>query len=146
MHYLQKSFMAKRSDRPVRWFLLDAEGKTLGRFATEVANILRGKHTPEYTPHADTGDGVIIVNADKIQVTGSKEARKVYHRYTGYRGGLRTTSYRDMLAQKPEEIIRHAVKGMVPRTRQGRAQMKRLRIYAGEGHGLDAQKPIKVNV
>jgi large subunit ribosomal protein L13 len=146
MEHRQKTFMAKRSDRPVRWFLVDAQGKTLGRFATEIANILRGKHSPDYTPHADMGDGVIIVNAEKIQVTGSKEARKVYHRYTGYRGGLRTTTYREMLEEKPEEILRHAVRGMVPATRQGRAQLKRLRIYAGEGHNLDAQKPIKVNV
>lgn len=146
MNYLQKSHMAKRSDRPVRWFLVDAEGKTLGRLSTEIANILRGKHSPDYTPHADTGDGVIVVNAEKIVVTGAKDARKVYHHYTGYRGGLRTTSYRDMMAKKPEEVIRHSVKGMVPRTRQGRAQMKRLRIHAGVQHGLEAQQPIKVNI
>lgn len=142
----QKTFFAKMSDHKQRWFVLDASGKTLGRFASEVAKILRGKHEPTFTPHADTGDGVIILNANKIRVSGAKEARKTYTRYTGFRGGLRVTSYREMMEKKPEEIIRHAVKGMMPHNRLGRQQLKRLRIYAGEEHDLQAQQPIHVNI
>lgn len=142
----QKTFSAKKSDQEVRWFVLDASGKTLGRFASEVAKILRGKHEPTFTPHADTGGGVIILNASKIEVTGAKEARKNYYRYTGWRGGLRVTPYREMMETKPEFIIEHAVKGMMPRTRLGRQQLKRLRIYAGGEHDLQAQQPIQVNI
>lgn len=142
----QKTFSAKKSDQEVRWFVLDASGKTLGRFASEVAKILRGKHEPTFTPHADTGGGVIILNASKIEVTGAKEARKNYYRYTGWRGGLRVTPYREMMETKPEYIIEHAVKGMMPRTRLGRQQLKRLRIYAGGEHDLQAQQPIQVNI
>jgi large subunit ribosomal protein L13 len=142
----QKTFSAKKSDKPVQWFVLDAAGKTLGRFASEITKILRGKHEPTFTPHADTGGGVIILNASKIHVSGSKEARKEYYRYTGWRGGLRMTTYRDMMASKPEFIIEHAVKGMMPRTRLGRQQLKRLRIYAGEEHDMQAQQPILVNI
>jgi len=141
----QKTFFAKKGERQPRWFLLDASGKTLGRFASEVAKILRGKHEPTFTPHVDTGGGVVIINADKIKVTGSKASRKNYYRYTGYRGGLRVTSYEDMMEKKPEYIIEHAVKGMMPRTRLGRQQLKRLRIYKGEEHDLQAQQPIQVN-
>ena len=141
----QNTFMQKRTESPLKWFLIDAEGKTLGRLATEVANILRGKHKPDYTPHADTGDGVIIINAEKVAVSGNKEARKIYRRYTGHIGGLREANTRTIRERRPTYLIEHAVKGMVPRNRQGRAQMKRLRLFVGPEHTMEAQKPIKVS-
>lgn len=141
----QKTYMAKTEDHKVQWFVLDAEGKTLGRLASEIAKILRGKHKPTFTPHADTGDGVVVINAEKIVVTGYKEARKSYYRYTGHPGGLRVTPYRVMLQRKPTFIIESAVKGMVPRTRLGRAQMRRLRVFAGDQHPHQAQTPTLVN-
>lgn len=128
------------------WILLDAEGKTLGRFSSEVAKILRGKHKAHFTPHVDCGDGVIIVNADKIAVTGSKEAQKEYTYYTGHIGGHRAVPYRRMKERKPDFIIRHAVSGMMPKTKQGKAQLKRLRIFAGTDHNMDAQKPLKAEI
>jgi large subunit ribosomal protein L13 len=128
------------------WLILDAAGKTLGRFASEVAKILRGKHKPIYTRFVDCGDGVIVINAEKIKVTGTKEANKLYRYHTGFVGGLREIPYRTMQARKPDYIIEHAVKGMVPRTTQGREQMKRLRIFAGTEHNMEAQKPIQVNI
>jgi len=129
-----------------KWFLLDASGKTLGRFAAEVAKILRGKHKPQYTAHVDTGDGVIIINADKIKVTGSKEANKTYRYYTGSMGGLREVPYRTMLDRKPEFILTHAIKGMMPKSRLGKQQIKKLRVFAGTEHGMEAQQPISVTV
>ncbi len=146
MNHNQKTPMMKRGDVKEEWFLLDASGKTLGRFASEVAKILRGKTRTCYTPHADLGDGVIVVNAEKIKVTGNKEAQKLYRYYTGHVGGLREVPYRRMMERKPEYIIEHAVKGMMPKTKQGKAQLKRLRIYAGESHNMDAQKPLKVEI
>lgn len=142
----KKTYMAKANEEQKTWFLLDAEGKTLGRFATEVANILRGKHKPTFTPHVDTGDGVVIVNAEKIAVTGSKEAQKVYRHYTGFIGGLRETPYRMMKERKPTHILEHAIKGMMPKTKLGRAQLKKLRIYAGSEHSLKAQQPVAVDI
>lgn len=127
------------------WFQLDATGRTLGRFAAEVAKILIGKHRPDYTPYVDTGDGVVIVNAEKVQVTGMKRARKIYRSYTGYMGGLREVPFETMLARRPTEILWHAIHGMMPKTRLGRQQMKKLRIYAGIEHEMQAQKPITVN-
>ena len=129
-----------------RWFILDASGKTLGRFASEVAKILRGKHKPSFTPHVDCGDGVIIVNAQKIQVTGSKEARKSYTYYTGHIGGLREIPYRVMKDRNPEYILRHAIKGMLPKTKLSNAQLKRLRIFKGEEHKMKAQQPVAVEI
>lgn len=129
-----------------KWYLFDASGKTLGRFAAEVAKILRGKHRPDYTPHVDCGDGVVIINADKIQVTGMKEARKIYRSYTGFIGGLREVPYETLMARKPEYILMHAIKGMMPKTRLGGQQVKKLRIYKGADHSMTAQKPIPVNV
>ncbi len=129
-----------------KWFLLDASGKTLGRFASEVAKILRGKHKTNFTPHVDAGDGVIIINAEKIEVTGAKEAQKVYHYHTGAMSGMREVPYRVMKARKPEYILRHAVKGMMPKTRLTEAQMKKLRIFAGDQHGMEAQRPLAVTV
>lgn len=128
------------------WFLLDASGKTLGRFATEVAKILRGKHKTTFTPNVDTGDGVVIINADKIQVTGAKEAQKIYRYHTGAMSGMREVPYRTMMKKQPEYIIRHAVKGMMPKTRLSEAQMKKLRIFAGESHDMQAQQPVAVSI
>jgi large subunit ribosomal protein L13 len=128
------------------WIIMDASGKTLGRFASEIAKILRGKHKPDFTTYIDTGDGVIVINADQIKVTGAKEAQKLYRYYTGYMSGLREVPYRTMKARKPEYIIEHAVKGMMPKTRLARAQYKRLRVYKGAEHDQAAQKPIQANI
>lgn len=128
------------------WYLLDASGKTLGRFAAEVAKILRGKHRTDFTPHVDMGDGVVIVNADKIQVSGNKDAQKIYRYYTGHIGGLREVPYRTMQERKPEYIIRRAVAGMMPKSRLGKQQLRKLRIFKGEEHELASQKPIAVEV
>ncbi len=141
-----KTIMHRKEDSKPTWFILDATGKTLGRFAAEITKILRGKHKPTFTTYADAGDGVIVLNADKIRVTGNKEAQKEYISYTGYMGGLRRTPYRVMKSRKPEFIIEHAVKGMMPHSRLARAQMKRLRVFAGAEHDLTAQKPIKANI
>ncbi len=124
-----------------KWFILDAAGKTLGRFAAEVAKILRGKHKVTFTSHVDTGDGVVVINAEKIKVTGAKEAQKIYRYHTGAMSGMREIPYRVMKDRKPDYIIRHAVKGMMPKTRLTEAQMKKLRIYAGEKHDMQAQTP-----
>lgn len=138
--------MKGKKEKDMSWFVLDATGKTLGRFASEVAKILRGKHKPTFTTFTDMGDGVIVINADKIKVTGAKEAQKIYHYHTGFPGGLREVPYRTMKARKPEYIIEHAVKGMMPHSRLARAQMKKLRIFAGAEHDLAAQKPIQANI
>ena len=140
------TFLAKKEEIQRGWFILDATGKTLGRFAAEVAKILRGKHKPTFTPSTDCGDGVIIINAGKIHVTGSKAAQKLYRYHTGFVGGLREIPYRTMQARKPDYIVEHAVKGMMPKTKQGRAQLKRLRIFAGTDHGMVAQQPIQANI
>jgi large subunit ribosomal protein L13 len=129
-----------------KWFLLDATGKTLGRFSSEVAKILRGKHKTDFTAHVDSGDGVVIINADKIKVTGAKEAQKIYRYYTGAIGGMREVPYRIMQARKPDYIIRRAVKGMMPKTRLAEAQMKKLRIFAGDEHDMQAQQPMAVQI
>jgi large subunit ribosomal protein L13 len=142
----QKSFQLKEADVKRSWFILDASGKTLGRFASEITKILRGKHKPTFTTYIDGGDGVIIINADKIVVTGKKEAQKNYIYYTGSMGGLREVPYKTMKARHPEYIIEHAVKTMMPRTRLANAQLKRLRIFAGTEHNMAAQKPISANI
>ncbi len=139
-------FVTKEEANQRKWFILDATGKTLGRFASEVAKILRGKHKTNFTPYVDTGDGVIIINAGKIKVTGAKAAQKLYRYYTGSMSGLREIPYNVMLGRKPDYIIWHAVKGMVPKTRLGEAQMKKLRIFADDKHDLQAQNPIPVNI
>lgn len=138
--------MVRKEDVKRDWFLLDASGKTLGRFCAEIAKILRGKHKPTFTPNIDMGDGVIVINADKIQVTGSKEAQKIYRYYTGHIGGLREIPYWAMKERKPDYIIEHAVKGMMPKSRLGKQQLRKLRIFAGEEHPYEAQKPIKVEM
>jgi large subunit ribosomal protein L13 len=129
-----------------KWFLFDASNKTLGRFAAEVVKVLMGKHRPDYTPSVDTGDGVVIINADQIKVTGMKYARKIYRSYTGFMGGLREVPYETMLARKPSYVLQHAIQGMMPKSRLGRQQLKKLRIYAGAQHEVEAQKPTPVNV
>jgi large subunit ribosomal protein L13 len=141
-----KTPMLRKEDIKHSWYILDAAGKTLGRFASEVAKILRGKHKPAFTPHQDCGDGVIVINAGKIVVSGNKEAEKVYHYHTGWVGGLRTVPYRTMKARKPQYIIEHAVKGMMSGSRLGSQQLKRLRVFAGTDHEMDAQKPITANI
>ena len=138
---MMKSYMARPREVERKWFLIDAEGQTLGRLATEIARLLRGKNKPHYTPHVDTGDFVVVVNAEKVAVTGRKAEQKVYYRHSGYPGGLKKTSYEEMLERKPTEILRRAVKGMMPRTRLGRQQFKKLKVYAGPEHPHDAQAP-----
>jgi large subunit ribosomal protein L13 len=124
-----------------RWYLVDAEGQTLGRLATRVADTLRGKRKPEYTPHVDTGDFVVVVNAEKVAVTGKKLEQKMYYRHSGYPGGLRARPLRDELDRRPTEVIRKAVKGMLPRNRLARQQITKLKVYAGPQHPHEAQKP-----
>jgi large subunit ribosomal protein L13 len=136
-----KSYMARPRAVERKWHLIDAEGQTLGRLATEISRLLRGKNKPQYTPHVDTGDFVVVVNAEKMVVTGKKAEQKVYYRHTGYPGGLKETSYEVMLERKPTEILRKAVRGMMPRTRLGRQQFGKLKIYAGPEHPHEAQDP-----
>src|SRR5439155_8593608 len=128
------------------WVLFDAEDATLGRLATQIADALRGKRKPEYTPHCDTGDFVVVVNAAKVHVTGNKLADKRYYRHSGYPGGLRSRSLAEMLDRRPEEVLRRAVKGMLPRNRLGRAQLRKLKIYAGPDHPHQAQQPKPMEV
>ncbi|OHE75216.1 MAG: 50S ribosomal protein L13 [Verrucomicrobia bacterium RIFCSPHIGHO2_12_FULL_41_10] len=129
-----------------KWYLLDAAGMTLGRFASEVAKILRGKHRTDFTPHVDCGDGVVIINAEKITVTGMKGARKIYNSYTGYIGGQRQVQFDTLLARKPTLILERAIKGMMPKSRLGAQQLRKLRIYAGPEHTMQAQNPTPVNM
>ena len=135
------SFIQKPAEVERKWYVVDAEGKTLGRMASAVAAILRGKNKPTYTPHVDCGDYVIIINADKVAVTGKTRQEKIYKRHTGYPGGLRETTLGEMRAKKPEEIIYHAVKGMMPKGKLGRQMFKKLKVYAGPEHPHTAQKP-----
>lgn len=141
-----KTYVANSTDRDRRWLLVDAEGQTLGRLATQIADALRGKRKPEYTPHVDTGDFVIVVNAEKIAVTGNKMTEKMYRRHTGYPGGLKERTLAEMLEQRPEEVIRKAVKGMLPRNRLARRQITKLKVYAGPNHPHTAQKPEPMEV
>ena len=136
-----RTYVATPTDRERNWYVVDASGKTLGRLATQIADTLRGKRKPQYTPHIDTGDFVIVVNAEKISVTGNKRAAKLYHRHSGYPGGLRSRTLGQMLERRPEEVIRLAVKGMLPRNRLSRRQLTKLKVYAGPDHPHVAQKP-----
>lgn len=136
-----KSYMAKAEDIQRKWYVIDAEGKPLGRLATKIASILRGKNKPTYTPHLDTGDHVIVLNCEKVLVTGKKESQKVYRHHTLHIGGLKEVSYKDMLQRKPDRIIYLAVKGMLPKNSLGRAMIRKLRIYKGTEHNHEAQKP-----
>lgn len=136
-----RTYVATPETRERVWHVVDAEGKTLGRLATRVADVLRGKHKPEYTPHCDTGDFVVVVNAAKVAVSGRKREQKTYYRHSGYPGGLRSRTLEEMLERRPEEVIRKAVRGMLPRNRLGRAQLGKLKVYAGPDHPHQAQKP-----
>lgn len=132
---------AKKSDIENKWWLVDAEGQTLGRLATSIASRLRGKHNPLFTPHVDTGDSVIVVNAEKIVLSGNKWEQKNYYRHSGYMGGLKTINARKLLEKRPEDLVRIAVKGMLPKNRLGRDLIKKLKVYAGAEHPHEAQKP-----
>jgi large subunit ribosomal protein L13 len=136
-----KTYQATSQDRERNWYLVDAEGKTLGRLATQIADVLRGKRKPTYTPHVDVGDFVIVVNAAKVAVTGNKREGKRYWRHSGYPGGIRYRTLGDLLERRPEEVIRKAVKGMLPRNRLARQQLGKLKVYAGPEHPHQAQKP-----
>jgi large subunit ribosomal protein L13 len=136
-----KTWNAKPGEVSRDWYVVDAEGQTLGRLATQIADTLRGKNKPQYTPHVDTGDFVVVVNAEKVAVTGNKLDEKLYHRHSGYPGGLRTRTLREQLERRPTEVIRKAVKGMLPRNRLSRAQLTKLKVYAGPEHPHEAQSP-----
>jgi len=137
------SFRQEKGHQP-QWFEFDAAGKTLGRLAAEISKVLRGKHRPDFTPFADCGDGVIVLNAEKVRVTGNKERTKVYRYYTGAIGGLREVTYEKMMAKNPRYAIEKAVSGMMPKTRRGKQQLRKLRIFVGDKHKHEAQKPVKV--
>jgi large subunit ribosomal protein L13 len=136
-----KTFVATAENRQRDWYVVDAEGQTLGRLATQIADTLRGKRKPTYTPHVDTGDFVVVVNCERIRVTGKKMQDKIYYRHSGYHGGLRERTLAQMLDARPEEVIRHAVRGMLPRNKLGRAQLRKLKVYAGAQHPHEAQQP-----
>lgn len=141
-----KTFSAKPETVKRDWYVVDAEGKTLGRLATEIASRLRGKHKPEYTPHVDTGDYIVVVNAEKVHVSGRKATDKMYHRHTGYVGGLKSMSFDKLIAHKPEMVIETAVKGMLPRGPLGRAMFSKLKVYAGAEHKHTAQQPKQLDI
>ena len=141
-----KTFSAKPAEVKRDWYVIDAEGKTLGRMATEIARRLRGKHKPEYTPHVDTGDYIVVVNAEKVAVTGNKRSDKMYHRHTGYIGNLKSTNFEKLVASKPEQVIQLAVKGMMPKGPLGRAMLRKLKIYAGTEHNHTAQQPKQLEI
>ena len=136
-----KTYMANPDKIERKWYVVDAEGQTLGRLAAEVAKVLRGKNKPEFTPHIDTGDNVIVINAEKIKVTGKKLDQKVYYHLSDYVGGMKETTLREMMAKKPEQVIELAVKGMLPKGPLGRTMIKKLHVYAGAEHAHQAQKP-----
>lgn len=141
-----KTFMPKAADITRKWYVVDAEGLALGRVASQVANILRGKHKPIYTPNVDTGDFVIVINASKLILTGKKLDQKIYYKHSGFVGGLKETKYRKLMADKPEEALRHAVVGMLPKGPLGRQMAKKLKIYAGAEHEHAAQQPEKLEL
>jgi large subunit ribosomal protein L13 len=138
---MKQTYMAKPTDIDARWFVVDAEGRILGRLATKIATVLMGKHRPTYTPHIDTGDFVVVVNAEKVAFTGRKMESKTYNHNTGYPGGLVKVPLSDMLARKPEEVVRMAVKRMLPKTKLGRKMFSKLKVYAGPDHPHAAQTP-----
>jgi large subunit ribosomal protein L13 len=143
---MQKTWNLKPGEVTRRWYVVDAEGQTLGRLATHIADTLRGKGKPEYTPHVDSGDFVVVVNAEKIHVTGNKLDQKMYYRHSGYPGGLRQRSLRDQLERRPTEVIRKAVKGMLPKNKLASAQINKLKIYAGPDHPHEAQAPVPLEM
>ncbi|MDO5043710.1 MAG: 50S ribosomal protein L13 [Coriobacteriia bacterium] len=141
-----KTYYAKPGEVERKWVLVDAEGQTLGRLATRIATILRGKNKPEYTPHVDTGDFVVVINAEKVQLTGNKEFQKTYYRHTGYAGHLKQESFQEAIAKHPERVIEAAVKGMLPKNTLGRAQFMKLKVYKGSEHPHQAQNPEKIDL
>ena len=141
-----KTYVANSANRERNWLVVDAAGLTLGRLATQIADALRGKNKPEYTPHVDTGDFVVVINAEKIAVTGKKRAEKRYYRHSGYPGGLKSRTLQEMLDRRPEQVIRLAVKGMLPRNRLARRQITKLKVYAGPEHPHVAQKPTPMEI
>jgi len=141
-----KTFSAKPEEVRRDWYLVDATGKTLGRLSTEIARRLRGKHKPEYTPHVDTGDYIVVVNAEKIRVTGNKLKDKMYHRYTGYIGNLKSIPLEKLMQQHPERALQFAVKGMMPRNPLGRKMLAKLKVFAGPEHNHEAQQPIPLDI
>jgi large subunit ribosomal protein L13 len=138
-----KTFMAKKGEVERKWYVVDATDKVLGRMASQIAKKLRGKDKPVFTPHVDTGDFVIVVNAEKVKLTGKKWEKKIYYHHSGYMGGIKQITAKELLRKKPEELIRHAVKGMLPKNRLGRKLLKKLKIYVGPNHPHEAQKPEK---
>jgi large subunit ribosomal protein L13 len=138
---MTKTYVATPATAERNWLVVDAAGQTLGRLATQIADALRGKRKPEYTPHCDTGDFVVVINAERIQVTGNKRSEKRYYRHSGYPGGLKSRTFEEMIDRRPEEVIRLAVKGMLPRNRLARKQLTKLKVYAGPEHPHVAQKP-----
>ena len=141
-----KTYSLKLGDVEKKWYLVDAEGKTLGRLATQIAAILRGKHKPTFTPHMDMGDNIIVVNAEKVQLTGRKTEQKKYYRHSGYPGGIKVTSFNDMIEKKPKRVITIAVKGMLPHNRLGRKILKNLKVYSGTEHPHASQNPEKLEL
>ena len=141
-----KTYVATPADRQRDWVLVDAEGQTLGRLATQIADALRGKRKPTYTPHVDGGDFVVVVNAEKVVVTGSKRTQKTYYRHSGYPGGIKSRTFDEMIDRRPEEVIRLAVRGMLPKNRLARKQLTKLKVYAGPEHPHQAQKPTPMEI
>ncbi len=141
-----KTYVANSENRERNWLVVDAEGQTLGRLATQIADALRGKRKPTYTPHVDTGDFVVVINAEKITVTGAKRTEKRYYRHSGYPGGIKSRTFEEMLDRRPEEVIRKAVKGMLPRNRLARRQITKLKVYAGPEHPHAAQMPVQMEI
>jgi large subunit ribosomal protein L13 len=141
-----KTFIAKEYEVDKKWYIVNAENRVLGRLATQIATRLRGKHKPIFTPHADTGDFIVVINADKISLTGSKRDKKVYYRHSGYMGGLKQISAGKLLEKNPTEVLRLAVKRMLPKNSLGRRQLKKLKIYAGFDHPHQAQKPEELQI
>jgi large subunit ribosomal protein L13 len=141
-----KTYQAKKEELEYQWYLVNAEGKILGRLATKLADLLRGKTKPTYTPHLDTGDFVVVVNAEKVTLTGKKMKDKIYYHHTGYPGGIKEISAEKLLAKKPTEMIRMAVKGMLPKNSLGRQMLRKLKVYAGPNHPHEAQKPITLEI
>jgi len=141
-----KTYQAKKNDAERHWYLVNGEGKVLGRLATELANVLRGKNKPTFTPHVDTGDFVVVINAEKVVLTGKKMKDKIYYHYTGYPGGIKEVNAEKLLVKKPTELLRMAVKGMLPKNSLGRQMLRKLKIYAGPDHPHEAQKPIPIQI
>ena len=141
--FTEKSFVLKPTDADKKWHLIDATDKVVGRLATEIANVLRGKNNPKYTPHTDSGDFVVVINAEKVRFTGRKLDQKIYYKHTGYVGGLKERTAREQLEKRPELVIMNAVKGMLPKNSLGRKQLTKLKVFAGEAHAHEAQNPVE---